>query len=62
MQTLNLSAGVDTAVGVWLGEFDLFMFDNDGGDELWASKLIMEAPISGLVYIEAVRLGSVGWI
>ncbi|MEO2006236.1 MAG: hypothetical protein ABGY41_19305, partial [Candidatus Poribacteria bacterium] len=60
VQTLNLSAGVDTIVGVWLGEFDLFMFDNDGGDELWASKLIMEAPISGLVYIEAVRLGSVG--
>jgi hypothetical protein len=54
IKTSNLGAKVDTAVYLYDGQGNELAFDEDSGDEIWASRLRWTAAVDGVLYIKVV--------
>lgn len=57
VQTLNLGVEADTVIFLYDGQANELAFDDDGGDEAWASRLEWTAAENGILYVKVV-----GWI
>lgn len=54
VQTLNLGLEADTVIHLYDGQGNELAFDDDGGDEAWASRLEWMASDSGILYVKVV--------
>jgi len=52
VQTLNLGAEGDTVIYLYDGQGNELAFDDDGGDEAWASRLEWTPSGSGILYVK----------
>jgi hypothetical protein len=57
VQTLNLGVEADTVIYLYDGQGNELAFDDDGGDEAWASRLEWTASHNGISYVKVV-----GWM
>jgi hypothetical protein len=57
VQTLNLGVDADTVIYLYDRQGNELAFDDDGGDEAWASRLEWMASGSGILYVKVV-----GWM